>query len=204
MAETAIIAVVIAASKKFCNLPETSLIQNIEMRAMRAIHDYKIKTKRLMRAAPTRRFCILKEASFQDGYEVNMKKFINAIYVGVGFLLIGIGVLGVILPVLPATPFLVGAAICFAKGSIRFHKWFLETTLYLKYVEPAVTKKEMEKSVKRKTLLILCVIFTISFLLVPIWHAKAAILIVALFHIYYFAFKIKTVKTPPEEIVCNE
>lgn len=133
-----------------------------------------------------------------------MKKIISVIFIGLGFLFIGIGILGIILPVLPATPFLVLAAICFAKGSERFHKWFLSTTLYQKYVEPAVNKKEMEKAAKRKTLGVLCLIFTVSFLVVPIWHAKVLILLVALFHVYYFTFKIKTVKDENGEIVLNE
>jgi uncharacterized membrane protein YbaN (DUF454 family) len=129
-----------------------------------------------------------------------MKKIINGIFIGLGFLFIGLGMLGVALPLLPATPFLILAAVCFAKGSKKFHSWFLSTSLYQKYVEPALTRKEMEKAAKRKTLVILCVIFTIGFWVVPVWHAKVVILLVAIFHIYYFAFKIKTVKAENEVI----
>lgn len=124
-----------------------------------------------------------------------MKNIINGIFISCGFLLIGLGTLGVIIPVLPSTPFFILAAVCFAKGSQRFHNWFLGTVLYKKYVEPAVHKKVMEKRAKTKMIGTLCIIFTVSFLLVPIWYAKAAILIVALFHFYYFAVKVKTVKS---------
>lgn len=126
-----------------------------------------------------------------------MKKIVNGIFVGLGFFFVGLGALGVALPLLPATPFLVLAAICFAKGSERFHKWFIKTSLYLKYVEPAVSKKEMSKDAKRKTMLTLAVIFAVSFIWVPSWHAKVAIALVALFHFYYFLFKIRT---SPEEV----
>lgn len=133
-----------------------------------------------------------------------MKKIVNAVFIGLGFFFIGLGALGIALPLLPATPFLILAAICFAKGSEKFHNWFLSTALYQKYVEPAVNKKEMEKAVKRKTMGILCLIFTVSFLAVPIWHAKAAILLVALFHIYYFTFKIKTASEKTQELAIEE
>lgn len=133
-----------------------------------------------------------------------MKKIVNVVFIGLGFFFIALGAVGIALPLLPATPFLILAAVCFARGSEKFHKWFISTVLYQKYVEPAVNKKEMEKAVKRKTLGTLCLIFTISFLVVPIWHAKAAILLVALFHIYYFTFKIKTASEKRQELAVDE
>ena len=133
-----------------------------------------------------------------------MKKIINGIFIALGFLFIGLGAVGIALPLLPATPFLILAAICFAKGSEKFHTWFIGTSLYQKYVEPAVNKKEMEKAAKKKALGTLCLIFTISFLLVPVWQAKAVILAVALFHIYYFTFKIKTAKCKNRESAVND
>ena len=88
-----------------------------------------------------------------------MKKIINGICIGLGFLCIGLGVIGIVLPVLPATPFLILAAVLFAKGSEKFHQWFIKTALYEKYVVPAMGKKAMDKNSKIKTMIILFIIF---------------------------------------------
>lgn len=122
-----------------------------------------------------------------------MKSIVNSLCIALGFVFLGIGILGVILPVLPTTPFLMVAAFFFAKGSRRFHRGFVGTGLYRKYMEPALGQKAMAQDAKKKAMLTLLVIFTLCFFVVPVWQAKAAILAVALLHFYYFLFKIKTV-----------
>lgn len=57
-------------------------------------------------------------------------KLKKAIYVVVGCLGVGLGAVGAVVPMLPAFPFLMLAAFCFAKSSRRLHTWFTHTKLY--------------------------------------------------------------------------
>ena len=127
-----------------------------------------------------------------------MKRIVNIILVAVGCIALGVGVVGTILPVLPATPFLLLAAVCFAKGSERFNRWFTATTLYKDYVIPAKDKK-MERDARKKTMIVLALVFGTSILLVPIWYVKIIIALVALFHFYYFMVKVKVVPAAVQE-----
>lgn len=129
-----------------------------------------------------------------------MKRIINVICICLGFVSLGIGVLGIVLPVLPTTPFLLLSAALFAKSSKRFHQWLLSTNLYKKYIDQAVHKKQMTKKAKRNMLVTLGIIFLIGIIFSPIF-AKVIILAVAVGHFYYFLFKIRTVEDvlEPEE-----
>ncbi len=128
-----------------------------------------------------------------------MKKILRFIYLMLAFLFLGIGIVGIVLPVLPTTPFLLLAAALFARSSEKFHKWFTGTSLYDKYINQALNKKAMTKETKRKAMVTLAIIFAAGFIFSPVWYAKAIIAVVAAGHVYYFAVKIKTVEEGAEE-----
>jgi len=51
-------------------------------------------------------------------------------YKAIGFIFVGLATLGLFLPVLPTTPFLLLAAGCFAKSSEKWHRWLLGNPTY--------------------------------------------------------------------------
>lgn len=55
---------------------------------------------------------------------------LRALLLAVGFVCVGLATLGVILPLLPTTPFLLLAAACFAKSSERFYRVLLDNRVF--------------------------------------------------------------------------
>lgn len=49
----------------------------------------------------------------------------RAVLIFCGLLSLGVGIIGIVVPLLPTTPFLLLAAACFARSSDRFHSWLL-------------------------------------------------------------------------------
>jgi hypothetical protein len=63
-----------------------------------------------------------------------IRPFSRKIYLSVGFVCVGLGVLGIPLPLLPTTPFLLLAAYCFARGSDRWYRWLMTHPVLSPYI----------------------------------------------------------------------
>ena len=58
----------------------------------------------------------------------------KALLIFAGTLCVGLGVLGMFLPLMPTTVFLLMAAYCYSKSSEKFHTWLLSNRLFGKYI----------------------------------------------------------------------
>ena len=127
-----------------------------------------------------------------------MNKVKKYFYITLGFITLGLGLIGVILPILPTTPFLLVTSFCFAKGSERFHTWFTNTNIYKKHLESFV--KERAMTLKQKVVLLSFVNFMLAFplILVDVLPMRITIIVLIIIKLYYFIFRVKTI-TPEEK-----
>ena len=110
-----------------------------------------------------------------------------------GFLAMGIGAVGVILPVLPTTPFLLLASFCLARGSERLHRWFTGTKLYRRHLESFVRNRAMTLKTKFSLLIPASCMLILAFLAMSNVYGRVFIIFLIFFKYIYFFTKIRTV-----------
>lgn len=59
----------------------------------------------------------------------------KAVLIFLGTVCVGLGVLGMFLPLMPTTVFLLMAAYCYSRSSERFHNWLLNNRLFGSYIK---------------------------------------------------------------------
>lgn len=122
-----------------------------------------------------------------------MKAPIRLMYVIAGFISLGIGIIGIVLPIIPTTPLLLLASYCFMKGSEKFERWFKGTKLYKKHLEEFVRKGGMTLKQKLTILLLADCMIAIPFIMIDSWPLRGVLAAAIAYKYYYFFAKIKTI-----------
>ena len=119
------------------------------------------------------------------------------VFIVLGCICLGLGAVGIFLPVLPTTPFFLGTLFFFANSSERLHTWFTGTKLYKKHLESFVKKEGMLISTKVTIISSVTVLMGVGFFLMArkgIWIPCIILAVVWLAHIIYFIFFVKTIR----------
>ncbi|AAS11534.1 YbaN family protein [Treponema denticola] len=119
-------------------------------------------------------------------------KIINIFWIVLGFICLGLGVIGIIMPILPTTPFFLVTVVCFARGSERLKQWFMSTSFHKKYIQSFYEKKGMTLKNKLIILSFASIMLVAAFYFSAKPYARILIACVFLAKYYVFIFKIKT------------
>ncbi|HIS56323.1 MAG TPA: YbaN family protein [Candidatus Fimimorpha excrementavium] len=116
-------------------------------------------------------------------------------WMALGMIGLVLGAIGAVIPLLPAFPFLLLAAVSFGKSSKRLHAWFTGTKLYKNNLHDFVQGRGMTWKTKIR---IMCIVtLTMAFGFVMMGAVPVGRIILAgvwVFHVLYFCFKVKTKK----------
>lgn len=84
-----------------------------------------------------------------------MQPFVRPFFLVIGTFFVGLGVVGMFIPILPTTPFLLLAAACYARSSDRFLHWLLENRWFGAYIRNYREGRGMTRDTKLLILLAL-------------------------------------------------
>ena len=70
----------------------------------------------------------------QEDIQLSDSYLLRGLLVAAGSFFLALGFLGVFLPILPTTPFLLLTAACYARGSKKFYTWLLTNRLFGGYI----------------------------------------------------------------------
>ncbi|MCI8718232.1 MAG: YbaN family protein [Lachnospiraceae bacterium] len=123
-------------------------------------------------------------------------KIKKLLFLILGCLCLGLGCIGIVLPILPTVPFFLVTVICFANSSQKLHDWFIHTKMYQKHLESFVKKKGMTARTKAGIIISVTLLMGFGFtimLLKGIYIPCMILAFVWLSHIVYFVFGVKTI-----------
>ena len=124
-------------------------------------------------------------------------KILRIILIIIGFISLGLGTVGIILPILPTTPFFLLTSFCFVKFSKRFNTWFLNSKLYHKYLENFAKTRAM--ILRNEIILLLCVSAMLMSTIYFVDSLAVSIILTILIAIKYLYFVLRVKPISKEE-----
>ena len=119
------------------------------------------------------------------------------VWLVLGFVGLGLGAVGAVVPMLPTFPFLMLAAFGFAKSSERLHNWFINTKLYKNNLESYVQGRGMTWATKIRIMTTVTLLMSFGFFMMfrkEVYVPCIILGFVWLFHMIYFIFGVKKLK----------
>ena len=123
------------------------------------------------------------------------------LYIILGCIGVGLGAVGAVVPMLPAFPFLMLAAFCFARSSEKLDRWFKGTKLYQDNLADYVAGRGMTVKTKVRIMITVTLLMSIGFIMMGLKGIVTGCIVLGCvwaFHIVYFIWGVKTIPAAKE------
>ena len=120
----------------------------------------------------------------------------RALLVVVGTAALGLGVVGIFLPVLPTTPFLLVAATCYARASTRLYRWLLGQPSLGPIIAAWRRSRALPAGVKTRALALVVLTFALSIALVDSLALRAVLVLTGVV-LVVFLYRLPVVPREP-------
>ena len=98
---------------------------------------------------------------------------------GFGFVALGLGILGIFLPLLPATPLLLLAAYLFSKSSDKYYRWLIAHRIFGKYISNFLKYRIIPTHIKVLSITMMWITMGVSAYFIPYLALRLLMLAVA-------------------------
>ena len=125
-------------------------------------------------------------------------RLVRSLYLVAGFVALILGVVGIVLPVLPTTPFVLLSAACFARSSRHFHDKLLTNRVTGPIIHEWMEYRSISRRVKRWVYLLLVLSLGSSILVMPsVWHQGMLVLLGSILIAFVWRIPVREPNTHP-------
>lgn len=128
---------------------------------------------------------------------MKVKSIYKYLLIALGWVLVGLGVIGIFVPLMPTTIFFILAAACFAKSSDRFYNWLIYHPRFGKFIKDYREKRAMPLKSKIISVSMMIIVIVSS----AIFFTKSIVVRILFFLIAFgVSWYILSLKTLKEDI----
>ena len=132
-------------------------------------------------------------------HEMKKSRFllIRLMWISLGSIFVAIGTIGIFVPGLPTTVFMLLAAACYVRSSDKLYNWLIKNKTFGKYIKDYREGKGMPKRAKFLALLMMTTFVSLAVLpfspiSIPNVMVRLVVLLIGLIGFYYVSYRVKT------------
>lgn len=128
----------------------------------------------------------MEQQDYSHEVEFHSSTAFRLMLVGLGTTFVVIGVIGIFLPILPTTPFMLLAAWCYARSSSRFYNWIMNNKVFGPIIWEWRQYRSIPRRAKRTAMILMPGTFAVSiFFFVPIFWVQVLLAIFCLIMVIF-------------------